>query len=170
LKQGVKKAVFHNTGGELLLSGSALVELLQAVFSKRVPFRFRANGFSMSPFIRDGDVITVLPFTSQISHLGNVVAFLHPETRKLVVHRVVGKRGSCYFVRGDNSSEEEGPIPDSDILGYVGRVERDGKKVLLGIGPERLLIAFLTRTGFLFRLIFPVLRFIRPIIRRSICE
>ena len=47
--------------GGLSLSGEALIELMRAVLARGLPFRFAARGFSMAPFIRDGDVISVSP-------------------------------------------------------------------------------------------------------------
>lgn len=164
--QGPKPALFSAKGGELSLSGPALVELLQAVLDKGMPFRFRAKGFSMSPFIKDGDVITVSPLSSAPPRLGEVVAFVHPALEKLVVHRVVGKRGNSYCTRGDSALKMDGLIAEADILGHVTRVERDGKAVSLGLGPERLLIAFLTRRGLLLPFLRPVWKLVRPIVRR----
>ena len=149
------------------LSGAALLELLQAVLDKGAPFRFQAKGFSMTPFVRDRDVITVSPLPGTSPGLGDVVAFIKPETGKLAVHRVVGKRGDSYLIKGDNSPEGDGLVPKANVLGRVSRVERDGKRVFLGLGPERFLIAFLTRRGLLFPLLLPVWRLVRPIVRRS---
>ncbi len=75
-----KPALFSKKGGELKLSGPDLIELLQAVLDKGVPFRFRAKGFSMTPFIKDGDVITIFPLEGSRPRLGDIVAFTHPVT------------------------------------------------------------------------------------------
>jgi len=150
---------------ELSLSSSALVNLLRAVLSKGARFRFQAKGLSMSPFIKDGDVVSVAPLSVRPLHLGDVVAFIHQESGKLVLHRLVGKRSDSYLIKGDNKSETDGLTQESNILGYVTKVERDGEKVVLGLGPEKILIAFLTRTGLLFPLLFPVWRLVRPIFR-----
>lgn len=159
-------ALFIKNECVLSLSGRSLTELLQAVLSKGAPFRFRAKGISMSPFIKDGDVVTVFPLPGTSPGLGDVVAFAHPGTGKLVLHRVVGKRGDSYLLKGDNTSELDGLVPEPNILGRVRKVERDGKAVFLGLGPERSLIAFLTRGGLPFSLLLPVRRLLRPIIRR----
>jgi hypothetical protein len=79
-------------GGEGTISNRALSELLQAVLDKGMPFRFRAPGFSMSPFIRDGDVITISRLSGDSPGQGTVVAFSQPKTGKLIVHRVVVKK------------------------------------------------------------------------------
>jgi len=137
-----------NKGKELALSGTALVELMRGVLGKRVPFRFRARGWSMSPFIRDGDVISISPLFNSLPKPGEVVGFIHPDTDKLVVHRVVGQRSQACLVRGDNlSGDNDGWVPKEKILGMVTRVERNGKRVWLGLGPERYGIALLSRIG-----------------------
>jgi len=161
-----KPALFSKKGGELKLFGPNLIELLQAVLDKGVPFRFRAKGFSMSPFIKDGDVITVSPLTDGSICSGDVVAFIRPEMKKLVIHRVVGKKGEYFHIKGDNTLDTDEPIPATNILGRVTGVERKGKEVFFGLGPERFLIAFLTKRGLLSPLFYPVWRMVRPIVRR----
>jgi len=162
-----KPAIFSKKGEGLLLSGPALVKILQAVLDKGVPCRFRAKGFSMTPFIKDGDVITVSPLSNALPRLGDVVAFIHPETERLVVHRMVGQNGNYFLVRGDNTSSVTNDlIPKENILGCTTRVEREGNEVFLGLGPERLLIALLTRTGLLSSLLPPLWRLVRPFVKR----
>ncbi|MEA3438827.1 MAG: hypothetical protein U9R58_00935 [Chloroflexota bacterium] len=56
-----KPAVYTTFASELALSGEALRELMREVLSKGVPVRFRARGWSMEPFIRNGDLICVSP-------------------------------------------------------------------------------------------------------------
>ena len=115
--------------------------------------RFRAKGFSMDPFIRDDDMITVWPLADHSPGLGDVVAFIQEKAERLVVHRVISVKGSSYVIKGDNSAGADGLIPGSDILGWVKRVERNDRRVLLGFGPERFLIAFLTRMGLMVPLV-----------------
>ena len=154
-------------GSDLSLSGRALVELLRAVLHKGAPVRFQAKGFSMSPFIKNKDVVTLSPLQNASPGVGDVIAFVLQRIDKLCVHRVVGKKGDFYVTKGDNSSEADESVPIENILGFVRRVERDGKEVFLGLGPERFLIAFLGRRGLLFPLLLPLWKVIRAIIKRS---
>jgi hypothetical protein len=132
------------------LSGKALIELMQAVHAKGLPFRFNAGGHSMAPFIRDGDVICVSPLASRAPGRGDVVAFIHPETKLLCMHRVLSISGDSFLIQGDNMPEKpDGMIPREAIVGRVTRVERTSKRVRLGLGPERLLLALLSRCGLL---------------------
>ncbi|MEI6102810.1 MAG: GNAT family N-acetyltransferase [Methanothrix sp.] len=132
-------------GGEDNLSMKALVELLSAVTEKGKSFRFRAAGISMIPFIKNMDVITVSPMPSGRPVVGDVVAFLLPETEKLAVHRIIDKRNDSYIIKGDNVPEPDGLIPSQNVIGLVTKVERNGHRVLLGLGTERQLIALLAR-------------------------
>jgi len=150
------------------LSGSALLELLQAVLDKEVPFRFRAKGLSMSPFIKDGDVVTVFPMSHASPRPGDVLAHLDPRTKKLVVHRVVGEEQDFFHLKGDNNIEAGDRIFKKDILGCVNKVERNGQRVYLGLGPERSVISFLSRKKILPTLLSIYRLFVRPL--SEICK
>lgn len=154
-------------GQELPLSGQALLELLRAVLARGVPFRFRARGWSMAPFIRDGDVITVSPLRNAPPRVGEVVAFARPGAGNLVVHRVVARCGAGSLVAGDGVEQfTDGVIPAQNLLGRVTRVERNGHDVWLGLGPERIVIAWLSRIGWLVPLRGWLARWLRPLLRR----
>ena len=132
--------------GELPLSGPALLELMRAVLEKEVPFRFKARGWSMAPFIRDGDVITVARLDHSKPSIGEVVAFVRPEAGNLVVHRIIARYAAAVLLQGDSFATcADGLVPLENLLGRVAHVERRGNPVWLGIGPERILIAWLSR-------------------------
>jgi hypothetical protein len=132
----------------LSLSGEALMALMKAVHEKGRPFRFSAGGYSMAPFIRDGDVITVSPLAAGAPGPGDVAAFVHPETQRLCLHRVLSVSNGRFLIQGDNLPEKpDGMIPREALVGRVTRVERAGRRVRLGLGPERRLIAYLSRCG-----------------------
>jgi hypothetical protein len=159
--------LFIVKGQELPLSGQSLLELMQAVLARGAPFRFRARGWSMAPFIRDGDVITITPLKQTRPGLGEVVAFIRPDVQKLVVHRIVARRGRTTLIQGDSVAEcSDGLIPVEDLLGRVTRVERNGRRVLIGLGPERYLIAGLSRT----RLLIPLSHTFRNLVKMIFLE
>lgn len=145
-----KSELYLIHGKDLALSGTALLELLHEVLAEGASFRFQAKGWSMSPFIRDGDVILIAPPLNTRPRLGDVLAVIHPKTDELMVHRVIGKNHKACLIQGDNlSGESDGWVPREKILGRVTRVERNGKKVWLGLGPERYGIALFSRMGLL---------------------
>jgi len=139
------------------LSGESLTELMQAVLDKGKPFRFRARGRSMSPYINDGDVVTVTPLAGSRPRTGEIVAFLHPATGKAAVHRIVREKSGGYHLKGDNSTEIDGGLPLARILGIVSLVERDGTR--LGVGRRSgAVIASLSRSGLLTKAVGAVRR------------
>lgn len=153
-----KPALYETSGQELGLSGTALLEIMQAVLAKEAQFRFRATGWSMSPFIKNGDVITIAPLKDIKPAIGQVVAFIRRECDRLAVHRVIGRQGVQYLIQGDNiAAQADGWFHPQDILGRVICIERDGKRVWLGMGPERYLIVIFSRIG----LLIPLLKRIR---------
>jgi hypothetical protein len=163
--QRAKPSLLITKQDELSLAGTAFTSLLRAVLDKGVSFRFRATGFSMSPFISNGDVLTVSPLSGR-PRLGDVVAFVRQETGGLAIHRVVGTNAWDCLIRGDNSFRDDGFVPEANILGRITKVERNGKNVLLGLGPERYLIGLLARKGLLIPMFLPIPRHLRTLLRR----
>ncbi len=139
--------------------------LMRAVLAKGASFRFQASGFSMSPFIHNGDIITIEPALPRL-HFGEVGAFVHPDNNRLTVHRIIHVGQDGYLTKGDNSPEIDGLVSQSDIIGRVTRLERGGKPSRLGLGLERVIIAFLSRRGWLIPLIGPLWSIIGPIVKR----
>ncbi len=118
---------------------------MTAVLGRGAAFRFKARGFSMAPFIRNGDVIMVVPITRRRAGLGSIVAFTRPQTGQLVVHRITSVARDAVYIIGDNNADcPDGWVPIDHLLGSVTRIERDGQRVWLGLGVERYLIAWLS--------------------------
>ncbi len=147
------------------LPNRGFAELMTAVLDKGKPFRFQAAGASMSPFIRGGDVITIVPVQERI-HLGEVLAFRQPESDRLAVHRVVGRGRRGFLVKGDNGCHCDGRVTREKIIGRVTRVEHCGREVRIGLGLERILIAGLSRLGLLRPLVMPFRWLLRPVYKR----
>jgi signal peptidase I len=151
----------YNTEEEQSLPSSALVGLLKGVLEMGASFRFRANGASMTPFIKQGDLVTLSPYSGSRPRMGDVAAFFFPGTEKLAIHRVLGKKENGYLLKGDNATAIDGVIPRENILARVKKVERGEKEIRLGLRQERYLIALLARSGLLLSLFSPLCKIIR---------
>jgi hypothetical protein len=150
LKTNKKPTLILKRGSDLFISGEDLLALMSVVLSTGASFRFQASGFSMNPFIKDGDTITISPASRVKPALGRVVASISPASNRLVVHRLIGRLGEAFLLQGDNSmGQADGFILPQNILGCVTRVERGGAPVFLGQGPERYLVAFFAKNGWL---------------------
>jgi len=123
--------------------------LMAGVLATGSTFRFEAPGLSMAPIINHGDIITLAPLGAEKPGLGDVLAFTHPTTARLVVHRVVAARKDHFLVKGDRGRKGDGWIDQDQVLGRVIRVERRQHTVKVGLGVERKLIALLSRVNLL---------------------
>jgi hypothetical protein len=108
--------------------------------------RLAAAGHSMSPFIRSGDMLEIEPLTSAI-RFGDVVAVA--TGGRLLIHRVVSFRGHPLRIRGDVAPHADPFITPADILGRVALVMRGERRVLFGLGIERVAVAWASRMGVL---------------------
>jgi len=143
----IKPALSSFQGGELRLSGDGFRDLVWAILAKGKPVRFQVRGFSMSPFLREGDVVTLRPVGERPLCRGDIAAFFDSSSGKMAVHRIVSadRKSGRFLFKGDNSPAADGFVDASDIYGIIGRVERRGKTVRLGIGPGRGIVAWLSQ-------------------------
>jgi hypothetical protein len=131
------------------LPGDELITLMRTVLDRGADFRFTVSGESMSPFIINGDIVTIRPWSWKKPSIGRVVAFIHPDHGKLIIHRIIGKREKFYLIRGDSVfASSMDTVGLENIIGYVSKVERNGKRAFSGLGLEGVLIALLSRNKF----------------------
>jgi len=116
----------HSPEG-IALTAPVIMELIEAVHEKGASFRFQAPGRSMTPAIRDNDLITISPLGGLIPRRGDVIAFRHPERPQMLVHRVLHAKEKKYYVKGDNCPTADGWVPAENILGLITKVERGGR-------------------------------------------
>ena len=134
-----------------------LKTLIDAGFKSKVPVRFRANGFSMSPFIKNGDFVILKACSPERGfRVGDIVA-LNPEGEKIIVHRIIKIKKELILLKGDNCIDSDGIFDKARILGVVFSIERNGKNTKY-YHIFNYLIAFLSRSGLLTSYILPTLR------------
>ncbi len=137
-----------------------LPELLRQTLADGFDAELRVTGSSMSPLVRSGDLITLSPPSRCPIRRGAVVAYLRAG-RSLVVHRVVAITGEELLTRGDAMRRPDEPVAAARVLGVLARHRRRGRRLRLGLGPERVLIAWLSRRGWLAGLLSPWRRLAR---------
>jgi len=136
-------------GEELSISNLGQRELLLTMMESGSSLRTMARGFSMWPFIRDKDILTIAPFKNKQPARGDVVAFTQPASGKLTIHRIIGQTDNGLIIKGDKCLVPDGEVPNREIIGYVCRIERNGSDANLGIGGSRAIIALLSRLNIL---------------------
>jgi len=120
--------------------------------------RFRAEGTSMYPTIRDGEVVTIAPIACGEIVRGDVLMCRHSE--RFLTHRVVavndftGCDGDRVFhLRGDAKAACDAPVAAVNVVGRVISVDRNGRVIPMSGRAARLrhrarATASRARTGF----------------------
>ncbi|MFA6384302.1 MAG: hypothetical protein WCY10_02900 [Candidatus Omnitrophota bacterium] len=170
LKARAESSRFVQAGGAIALDGEACVDVIRSALAKNADLRLLVRGFSMTPFIQDGDIITLSSLPASGIGIGRAVAFSRPSDKRLVIHRLVGilrKPAVKYITKGDNVYRQDIPVSRSDMLAFVLRVERGGRILSFGTGPERRVIAFLSKWNILWALTYAGGRMIPRAIRQK---
>ena len=127
-------------------SNARLIELMRAGLPEGSSLKLEVSGWSMFPFIRDGDTVVVSLASGGRVRLGTVVVFVHRPTGKLLMHRVIGRRGGMYLIKGDTIFQSDGLASGQDILGMVTKVLRRGGKAISSPAVFRLCSVVLSRS------------------------
>ena len=99
-------------------------ELIVDLLARGHAVQFQVHGDSMHPIIREHDTLHVEPVRD--FSLGDVVLVL--AERGLTAHRVIARRGTTLILRGDNAPAADDPVEESQVLGKVTYVLRNGKQ------------------------------------------
>lgn len=88
-------------------------------------------GTSMRPLIRQGEDVMII---SSLGHLGRAlrkmdVPLYKRENGQYVLHRIIKVNKDGYVIRGDNTYSNEYGVTDSQILGVLTGVIRNGKEI-----------------------------------------
>jgi signal peptidase I len=141
------------------LSNSSLLKLSKDLLERKISIRFRAKGFSMRPFIQDGDLITVSPLQNSPVKVGDVVLYKTVDDQA-IVHRVIQKtikdNKTVFFIKGDAAFSQPEEVDTERILGRVVAIERNGRKRKLDTKLYRII-------GLLFAWLSPFSRWIYPV-------
>lgn len=118
----------------------------------------RMNGYSMTPFIKNGSIVSIKPFNKKKGiHIGDVVAVSCPNNNRIIVHRVIRKRNHLFLLKGDNNIHHDGWFSKENIIGIAHAVP--GKRFSsMRCRFINTLIAAGSKTGLLNQLIIPFLR------------
>ncbi|MDO9530040.1 MAG: signal peptidase I [Syntrophales bacterium] len=143
----------------ILLNNSDLLKFSGDLLKRGTSIRFRAKGFSMRPFIQDGDIITVSPFQNSPVKVGDVVLYKTADDRA-IVHRVIRKTitgsGTEFFIKGDAAFGQPETVDLKNILGRIAAIERNGRKRKLNTKLYRIIGLFIAGLSPLNHWIYPI--------------
>jgi hypothetical protein len=110
------------------------LELSQEVLNRGALLRFQANGGSMHPFIKSGNILVVEPLKGISVNIGDVV-FYHCSDRSLIAHRLVKinvQKGETLLVtRGDSLNYFDPPVQPAQVMGRIVEIENGRKHLRL---------------------------------------
>jgi protein tyrosine phosphatase (PTP) superfamily phosphohydrolase (DUF442 family) len=113
----------------VMLTRDELYELAAQVLEQGSPFVFAARGNSMLPFIREGDLLTVVPLGGAPLRPGEV-ALYRRDGGSLLAHRVIepaARGGEAWLMRSDGSRGELERVRSEEVLGRIVSLERRGR-------------------------------------------
>ena len=98
------------------------LETVEDLLARGHAVRFRAQGWSMYPTIRNGESITVMPLEGLSIQPGDIV--LYRRSSGSIAHRVIavqlGSDGSTELIlRGDAEDACDSPVRRDQVLGHV---------------------------------------------------
>jgi len=110
-------------------------QLFMAVFEEALAsgtiVRFRAEGTSMHPTIRDGEAISIAAVSPDEVVRGDVVLCRHDN--RVLAHRVVAVTargaGRVFQLRGDAKAACDEPVSADGVVGRVIAIHRNGRLV-----------------------------------------
>lgn len=104
-----------------------LCELVREAVEKQGKFILKARGFSMMPFIEDGEDVKIEKAAFEEICFGDVLCYAIPQPGTpfpvLRIHRVLWKTNAALLVKGDTLLHMEKVSP-KQILGKVTAVQR----------------------------------------------
>jgi hypothetical protein len=106
-------------------------ELASQVLSSFGTLRLRVMGWSMLPSVWPGDTLVVESIESGSISEGDIVLF--GRDRRLFAHRVVTRirvlEGRQFLTCGDAMTVPDPPVSESDLLGRVAYIVRNGRSI-----------------------------------------
>lgn len=141
-------------------------ELILEILERNHKLRFQALGNSMFPSIRSGDFITVKPVSADEISLNDVIFFQNEG--KFFAHRLIEKRekqrSETFITKGDFQSQADRPIDQSQLLGKIIKVERNGNEVNFDSNFKKKLFRLTPFYIVLFRLFLFILSLFRKVL------
>jgi GNAT superfamily N-acetyltransferase len=125
---------------DLRLDRDEIRALSAEILARGGAFRFQARGWSMRPFVRDGDVLTVEPPGAVALKVGDVALYAGGGD-KLTVHRVVGAEArngrTVLLMRGDAQYGPVERVSTEQVLGRCVGLQRGDRTLDLDRPAQR---------------------------------
>lgn len=119
-------------------------------------FKFRGHGVSMTPFIKNGSTLTIrLLDAMDTLRIGDIVIVKEVNKKKIFAHRIVQAKNDQYLIKGDNKTQADGWFSRETILGIITEIKNESGKIMHYSPWSNLIIACLSKTRILDRIMLP---------------
>ena len=108
----------------LAVSDEQLLGLVREIVGGGAPMWIRARGSSMSPTVKDGALVRLVPLPDRPLQRGDVV-FAVMRGSKAVIHRVRAVEGDVVHLKGDNMPWPDAPLARGDVVALADTVQQD---------------------------------------------
>ncbi|MCI9126654.1 MAG: hypothetical protein HFG28_05595 [Eubacterium sp.] len=109
---------------------------------------FTPKGNSMMPLFRSNkDIVTLISPKFPLKKYS--IAFYQRQNGQYVLHRLVGRRGQYYIMRGDNQYVNEYNITQEQIIAVVSEFQRNGRSYNITDKIYKLYCLFWTKTMYI---------------------
>ena len=147
----------------LNLKRDDFTSIAQDVLGRGRILRFKAKGGSMSPFIRNGDVVEVVSVKGEVN-FGDIILY-HSSYGNSIIHRVIQRNKESIITKGDSVPGFDHPVLFKQVLGRVAAIEKNGWRIRLDKPVGKLLNILLALISPFSFLIYPSLRLVKRTVR-----
>ena len=137
--------------------------IAQDVLGRGRALRFKAKGGSMSPFIRNGNVVEVVSVKGKVN-FGDIILY-HSSYGNSIIHRVIQRNKESIITKGDSVPSSDQPIFSKQVLGRVVSIEKNGWRIRLDKPVGKLLNILLATISPFSSLIYPPFRLVKRAVR-----
>ncbi len=125
--------------------------MLARLLKEGKPIRFFAQGRSMWPWIKAGDLVRIVPIDGPLRR-GDVV-LIERSPGDVLLHRLMEHQEGQLRLQGDHRNQDDGWFDRSQAIGKLAAIERKGRAIRISRFRALLLSRFLRRAdGLLYRL------------------
>ena len=106
-------------------------EMSMSILKSKQKVALKLNGYSMYPFIKPGDIGTIVKCSISSLRIGEIVVF--KQQNNWIAHRLLKKQNIddaiVLIAKGDTSRKNDRPIEEDMFIGRLTTLNRNGRTI-----------------------------------------
>ncbi|MDA3917429.1 MAG: S26 family signal peptidase [Deltaproteobacteria bacterium] len=154
---------------DFILTDSLFCKLVKSIPADKTinHIKVQGHGSSMSPFLKNNETLFIKPVKKKTEiKTGDIIAVTDKNEEKIIVHRVISQKKNICLLKGDNCKKKDGWFTKKQVLGIITQKKKQSGKIICFFRWESILIAFLSKTGFLNSILLPFGRLLKIKLQR----